>query len=114
MRACREDHPQAPTVVRRNPCTAVEVNDAYDWVTAAKNMDKWHLGVEKGAQEHEHAWRRADKRESDRRHRREAGRLEGRQPKDCTCSYQFLIVAVVDCLRGGSPAKPSGVRLYFL
>ena len=29
----------------------VEVNDAYDWVTAAKNMGKWHLGVEKGAQE---------------------------------------------------------------
>ena len=50
----------------------VEVNDAYDWVTVAKNMGKWHLGVEKGAQELEDAWRCADKRESDRRHRREA------------------------------------------
>ena len=51
----------------------VEVNDAYDWVTAAMNMGKWHLGVEKGAQELEDdAWRCADKRESDRRHRREA------------------------------------------
>ena len=29
----------------------VEINDANDWVTAAKNMSKWHLGVEKGAQE---------------------------------------------------------------
>ena len=50
----------------------VEVDDAYDWVTAAKNMGKWHLGVERGAQELEGAWRRADKRESGRRHRREA------------------------------------------
>ena len=39
----------------------VEVNDAYDWVTAAKNMGKWHLGVEKGAQELEDAWRCVDK-----------------------------------------------------
>ena len=53
----------------------VEVNDAYDWVTAAKDMGKWHLGVEKGAQELEDAWRCADKRESDRRHRREAAAL---------------------------------------
>ena len=39
----------------------VEVNDAYVWVTAAKNMGKWHLGIEKGAQELEDAWRRAEK-----------------------------------------------------
>ena len=34
-----------------------------------------NLGVEKGAQELEDAWRCADKRESDRRHRREAPAL---------------------------------------
>ena len=25
-----------------------------------------------------------------------------------------LLVSIVDCLRGGSPSKPPGVRLYFL
>ena len=61
----------------------VEVNDAYDWVTAAKNVGKWHLGVEKGAQELEDAWRCADKRESDRRHSREAAALRAANRMIC-------------------------------
>ena len=36
-------------------------------------------------------------------------RLRVNNVQDCTCSYQLLIY-----LRGGSPAKPSSVRLYFL
>ncbi|CAM9503947.1 unnamed protein product, partial [Sphacelaria rigidula] len=48
------------------------VNDAYDWVTAAKYLSEWHIEVEKGAEAFEDTWRRADKRESDRRHKREA------------------------------------------
>ena len=87
----------------------VEVNGAYDWVTAAKNMGRWHLGVEQGAQEHEDAWRCADKRESDRRHRREAA-----APRGSPTEGLHLLVSGVDCLRGGSPAKSSGVRLYCL
>ncbi|CAM9884983.1 unnamed protein product [Sphacelaria rigidula] len=27
--------------------------DAYDWVIAAKNVGKWYIGVEKGAEEFE-------------------------------------------------------------
>ncbi len=50
----------------------VEVKDAYDWVTAAKNEEAWYAGVERGGQEFEDAWRLADKRESDRRHKQEA------------------------------------------
>ena len=88
---------------------------AYDWVTAAKNIGKWHLGVEIGAQELEDAWRRTDKRESDRRHRREAAVIDERPPPGGSPTEGLhLLVSVVDCLRGGSPAKPSGVRLYFL
>ena len=42
----------------------VEAKDACDWVIAAKNMSKWHIGAEKGVGEFEDAWRRADRRES--------------------------------------------------
>ncbi|CAM9732781.1 unnamed protein product, partial [Sphacelaria rigidula] len=35
------------------------VNDAYDWVTAAKDMGNWHIGVEKRAGEFGDTWRRA-------------------------------------------------------
>ncbi|CAN0073094.1 unnamed protein product, partial [Sphacelaria rigidula] len=50
----------------------VDVNDAYDWVTAAKNLGKWHIEVDKGAEEFKGTYRCADKREPDCRHRREA------------------------------------------
>ena len=35
-------------------------------------------------------------------------------PRGSPTKGMHLLVSVVDCLRGGSPAKPSGVRLYFL
>ena len=42
----------------------VVVKDGRDWMTAAKNMDKWHRGVERGAEALDSAWRRADLRQS--------------------------------------------------
>ena len=33
-------------------------------MTAAKNMDKWHRGAERGAEALDSAWRRADLRQS--------------------------------------------------
>ena len=42
----------------------VVVKDGRDWMTAAKNMDKWHRGVESGAEALDSAWRRADLRQS--------------------------------------------------
>ena len=38
----------------------VVVKDGRDWMTAAKNVGKWHRGVERGAQALDSAWRRAD------------------------------------------------------
>ena len=35
-----------------------------DWMTAAKNVGKWHRGVERGAEALDSAWRRADLRQS--------------------------------------------------
>ena len=57
-----------------------------------KNMGKWHLGVEKGAQELEDTWKRADKRESDRRHRREtaASTVANRRIAPAPVSYTHL------------------------
>ena len=72
MDAVKSPHSTQRTVFALSICLSVVF---FDWVTAAKNMGKWHLGVEKGAQELEDAWRCADKRESDRRHRREAAAL---------------------------------------
>ena len=42
----------------------LEPKDGRDWMTAAKNMDKWHRGVERGAEALDSAWRRADLRQS--------------------------------------------------
>ena len=39
---------------------------------------------------------------------------EGPPPRGSPTEGLHLLVSVVDCLRGGSPAKPSGVHLYFL
>ncbi|CAM9165289.1 unnamed protein product [Sphacelaria rigidula] len=50
----------------------VETDDAHDCATAGGNMGKWHLGVKKGAEEFKSTWRREHRRESDRRHKREA------------------------------------------
>ena len=42
----------------------VVVNDGRDWMTTAKNVSKWHRGVERGAEALDSAWRRADLRQS--------------------------------------------------
>ena len=42
----------------------VVVKDGRDWMTAAKNVGKWHRGVERGAEALGSAWRRADLRQS--------------------------------------------------
>ena len=42
----------------------VVVKDGRDWMTAAKNMGKWHRGVERGAEALDSAWRRVDLRQS--------------------------------------------------
>ena len=42
----------------------VVVKDGRDWMTAAKNMGKWHRGVERGAEALDSAWRREDLRQS--------------------------------------------------
>ena len=42
----------------------VVVKDGRDWMTAAKNVGKWHRGVERGAEALDSDWRRADLRQS--------------------------------------------------
>ena len=42
----------------------VVVKNGRDWMTAAKNVGKWHRGVERGAEALDSAWRRADLRQS--------------------------------------------------
>ena len=51
-------------VLGRSIAFGVVVKDGRDWMTAAKNMDKWHRGVERGAEALDSAWRRADLRQS--------------------------------------------------
>ena len=36
----------------------VVVKDGRDWMTAAKNVGKWHRGIERGAEALDSAWRR--------------------------------------------------------
>ena len=50
----------------------VEVSDSCAWISAARNIGKWYLGVEKGVEELKDTWRRENKRESDLCHTREA------------------------------------------
>ena len=47
------------------------VKDGRDWMTAAKNVGKWHRGVERGAEALGSAWRRADLRQSNVQRQRE-------------------------------------------
>ena len=42
----------------------VVVKDGRDWMTVAKDVGKWHRGVERGAEALDSAWRRADLRQS--------------------------------------------------
>ena len=75
----------------------------------AHTMGTWHLEVEKGAQELEDACGDARINEN-----LTAVTDERPPPRGSPTEGLHLLVSVVDCLRGGSPAKPSGVRLYFL
>ena len=45
--------------------------DGRDWMTAAKNVGKWHRGVERGAEALDSASRRADLRQSNVQRQRE-------------------------------------------
>ena len=48
--------------------------DGRNWMTATKkNVGMWHRGVERVAEVLDNAWRRADLRQSNVRHQREAG-----------------------------------------
>ena len=53
----------------------VVVKDGRDWMTAAKNMGKWHRGVERGAEALDSAWRRADLRQSNVQRQREVNEV---------------------------------------
>ena len=53
----------------------VVVKDGRDWMTAAKNIGKWHLGVERGAEALDSAWRRADLRQSNVQRQREVSEV---------------------------------------
>ena len=53
----------------------VVVKDGRDWMTAAKNMGKWHQGVKRGAEALDSAWRRADLRQSNVQLQREVSEV---------------------------------------
>ena len=53
----------------------VVVKDGRDWMTAAKNVGKWHWGVERGAEALDSAWRRADLRQSNVQRQREVSEV---------------------------------------
>ena len=51
------------------------VKDGRDWMTAAKNVGKWHRRVERGAEALDSAWRRADLRQSNVQRQREVSEV---------------------------------------
>ena len=53
----------------------VVVKDGRDWMTAAKNVGKWHRGVERGAEALDSAWRRADLRQPNVQRQREVSEV---------------------------------------
>ena len=53
----------------------VVVKDGRDWMTAAKNVGKWHRGVERGAEALDSAWRRADLRQSNVQRQRKVSKV---------------------------------------
>ena len=53
----------------------VVVKDGRDWMTAAKNVGKWHRGVERGAEALHSAWRRTDPRQSNVQRQREVSEV---------------------------------------
>ena len=65
---CLQENLEAFGAVPRNDkgrkwvAFGVVVQDGRGWMTAAKNVGKWHGGVERGAGTLDSAWRRADLR----------------------------------------------------
>ena len=53
----------------------VIAKDGRDWMTAAKNVSKWHRGVERGAEALDSAWRRADLRQFNVQRQREVSEV---------------------------------------
>ena len=53
----------------------VVVKDGRDWMTAAKNVGKWHRGVERGVEALDSAWQRADLRQSKVQRQREVSEV---------------------------------------
>ena len=66
-------------------------------MTAAKNMDKWHRGVERGAEALDSAWRRADLRQSNVQRQREVSEVvQQLRVRFLFCFFVlFCLVAVV-------------------
>ena len=53
----------------------VVIKNGRDWMTAAKNVGKWHRGVERGAEAVDSAWRRADLCQSNVQRQREVSEV---------------------------------------
>ena len=70
----------------------VVVKDGRDWMTAAKNVGKWHRGVARGTEALESTWRRADLRQSNAQRQREVSDLYSIYVCDFVL---FCLVAVV-------------------
>ena len=70
----------------------VVVKDGRDSMTAAKNMDKWHWGVERGAEALDSAWRRADLRQSNVQLQREVTVVKLYSKYVCDFCFLFCFV----------------------
>ena len=87
----------------------VEVNEAYDWVSQRQRT--WVNGTWESRKEHKSLRMSRDARINEIL---TAVTDERQPPRGPPIEGLHLLVSVVDCLRGGSPAKPPGVRLYFI
>ena len=54
----------------------VVVEEGRDWMTVAKNVGKWHRGIERGAEALDSTRRRADLRQSNVQRQREVSKVE--------------------------------------
>ena len=53
----------------------VVVEEERDWMSVAKNVGKWHRGIERGAEALDSTWRRADLRQSNVQRQREVSKV---------------------------------------
>ena len=60
---------------RKGVAFGVVVKDGRDWMTAAKNVGKWHRKVERGAEALDSAWRAADLRQSNGQRQRKVSKV---------------------------------------